>query len=228
MINNGELMMPIRTIEEILAFNERFYREDLCKNNHFKFIEGTGSTLVSAPHSVPQLREGKEKRAEYLTGVLSHFLHERTGCHAAYKTKNNQDDANFDETNAYKEMLIQKVKQHQILYVLDLHIMSDQRPYSIDIGTGRGRNIQQQTELSEAIHSIFLKHRFEKPLIDHIFTAGYAHTVSSTLARECEIPAIQIEINWRYLQSTTDATNFNRVFDCLTEIIHFLNERGNQ
>ncbi|WP_209121991.1 hypothetical protein [Alkalihalobacillus sp. BA299] len=214
------------TIKDILTLNERFYHQDMSSDNHFLFLPGNGHTLISAPHSVPQLREGKEKRAEYLTGVLTHFLHERTGCYGAYKTKNNQDDANYDKVNPYKDMLVEKVKHHHIQYVLDLHIMSDQRPHSIDIGTGRGRNIQQQLELSERIQAIFLNHQFENVLIDHIFTAGFAHTVSSTVSRECGIIAFQLEINWRFLQSETDATDFNRILDALTEIVHYLNERG--
>ncbi|WP_078430206.1 hypothetical protein [Alkalihalobacterium alkalinitrilicum] len=218
--------MQLPTIEDIHALLQRFINEDLCIDNHFIFLEGTGATLVSAPHSVPQIREGLEKRAEYLTGVLTHFLHERTGCHAAYKTKNNQDDANYDKTNPYKDMLREKVEHHEIRYVLDLHIMSDQRPHSFDIGTGRGRNIQHQIELGETIQAFFLKHQFENVKIDHIFTAGFAHTVSSTIARTCGIAAIQIEINWRFLKLERNATDFYRILDCLTEIIYFLNERG--
>ncbi len=218
-------MIPSK--EKLLKMEEDF-RFEQFEVEPFIIENGHLPVLISAPHSVAQLRNGKPKLGEYLTGVLVQLLREDTDCYAAYKTKNTNDDANFDESNPYKDALTAHIKKNNILYLLDLHIMSNSREHLVDLGTARGRNIQQQFEKVEMIQRIFNNNGIEKVEIDQIFTAGNPNTVSATISRVCQIFSLQIEINWSLLQIDQDIQSFSNVYRSLKEIIQFLATERNE
>ena len=62
-----------------------FYNKN--NKNSFELLEGCGSVIVSAPHSVEQIRNGKIKFAEYQTGAITRILHEKIGCRSSIKQK---------------------------------------------------------------------------------------------------------------------------------------------
>ncbi|WP_096202799.1 hypothetical protein [Bacillus sp. FJAT-45350] len=219
-------MKKVLQREQIELMIESFIQENLTETTDFLFHPGTIPVLVSAPHSVPQLRQGKVKQGEYTTGVLAQLLHEETNCFSLYKTKMNNDDPNFDEKNAYKDMLITIVKESNIEFLLDLHIMSSKRDYNIDIGTARGKNIFGNFSLIDDIIEVFTTFSISNVEVDKIFTAGNPNTVSSTIARECGITTIQLEINWRLLTIENGLAQFTNIYNCLLEIILMLHKKG--
>lgn len=213
------------SLKELHNLEQNFVHETFSTNDSFEIKKGSIPVMVSAPHSVTQMRLGKEKQGEFRTGVISQVLHEATGCHCAFKTRNDRDDANFDEQNPYKEALIHHIKHTDIDYLLDLHIMSPEREHLVDIGTAKGRNISHDNSLVQDLIGFFKNNGIEKVEVDKKFTAGYKHTVSSTISRECGIPAIQIELNWRLLDAEDGIASFNRVIDILIEAIKRLSRQ---
>lgn len=71
-------------------------------DNSFEYEEGyIKNIIISAPHSAPQTRNGKIKLSESFTGVIAKLLNKYFGYSIIYKTKNCDDDVNYDENSSY-------------------------------------------------------------------------------------------------------------------------------
>lgn len=194
----------------------------------FELIDGNGAVMVSAPHSAEQLRNGRKKYGEYLTGVLINMIRDRLGCPVIFKTKNCRDDANYDERCRYKSKLARFVKKRGIRYLIDLHQMNPSREQLIDIGTGYGKNIDKEPAVAEKARDFFISKGFDGVFIDEPFAAIHPFTVSSYISRECGIPCIQIEFNTRILSKRYKDCRFDDVLDAMCALIEDLNGSGEQ
>ena len=86
--------------------NERISFLEVNKNKDNFVINGHNNILLSAPHGVSQVRLGKPKHSEIGSLTTALFLQKHTDCFLIAKTKNNCDDANFDEKSKYKDNII--------------------------------------------------------------------------------------------------------------------------
>lgn len=211
------------SIAEIKELEVHFVKEDFGGSHSYRIKEGNIPIMVSSPHSVTQTRRGNIKRGEYMTGVISHMLHDRLNCYVAYKTKNMSDDANFDKRNIYKDALANCVNKNNIKYLLDLHIMSSERKHMIEIGTNHGKNIFNDFLMIQKIICIFNNFGINKIEIDKVFCASN-NTVSHTISNECNICAIQIEINASLLDVSNGIDKLMLVVDSLCGIVKFLDD----
>ncbi len=206
-------------------WEKTFIEESFPGNQEgFHYIEGDLPILLSAPHSVTQQRNGKEKQGEFLTGPLVMHLQQQLNCHAIFKTNNLMDDANYDPKSTYRNFIKKLVLEHSILFLLDFHIMAPARPYNIDLGTGRGKNIRhnQGPKIVNHIQQTLIDHGINDVLIDNIFTAGYPYTVSADVSKSCNIFCLQIEMNWKLLEGASDSLYFKKILKAMETIIHYL------
>ncbi|MFC4355235.1 hypothetical protein ACFO0S_09270 [Chryseomicrobium palamuruense] len=209
-------------MKQRIAEMERFFLEELGNQEiGHEFRKGKNKILLSAPHSVSQLREGQPKLGEFRTGVLVQLLGEKTDCHILYKTKNLDDDANYSRESGYREDLCKRIEEFDIRLVLDFHIASSERIFDVEIGTGYGVNILGRQDLLETI-TAHLAHVFDEVHVDELFAASYEHTVSSTISRQAGIPAIQMEINWDIMESDVKLI---QLVDIYTGIIRDLEKK---
>lgn len=192
----------------------------------FRLLYGSGSVIVSAPHAVEQLRNGRRKYAEPYTGVLARFIHDDTGCHAIFKTKNCRDDANHDEYSLYRETLAGYVREKGIKYLIDLHQMSAERAGEIDLGTGCGENIKADPTLLEETIAAFNELGFTDVTVEKHFPAIYPNTVSASIARECGIACIQIEMNTKLLSNVYRSCRFDKVLEAVELLISRLEQKS--
>ena len=115
----------------------------------FQYLEGNISGIIfSCPHAVSQTREGNEKLADYHTGPLGIALNS-LGYNVLIKTKNNNDDANYDIKSSYKDYLSKIIKKNGFVYLIDLHGMSKKRNIIISLGTQFGKNVDKASELTK-------------------------------------------------------------------------------
>ena len=185
--------------EKIEACRRFFEREHPAS---FELLPGPGPVMISAPHSVGQIREGRPKAAEPGTGLLALLLH-GDGCPVIVKTRNLGDDANFDPVSPYREALCRYVRGHGVRFLLDLHQLSPGRAEMIDIGTGRFVNGSRR-------EADLLVRRLSRPLfqplsVDGLFSGGGPNTVCSQTARDCRIPCLQLELNSRLFPGPKEA-----------------------
>ena len=158
------------------------------------------------------------KQSESHTGVLAKLLNRDPGYHAIIKTRNLYDDANYDEKSFYREDLISYINQHQLKFLLDIHIMNPEHRNSIEMATGDRKNIQGNWKIIDKINKIANQAEL---LIDtdHHFFALNPNCIAAHIANECGIPAIQMEINWSDLDVVKgNNQHFMKIYQFLKDI----------
>lgn len=192
-------------------------------DNSFEFEEGNiKNIIISAPHSAPQTREGKIKLPETYTGVIAKLLNKYFGYSIIYKTKNCNDDVNYDDKSSYKDFLVEKCKKFKPIIVLDLHGLSKKREAQINIGTSYGHSVFHDSEIvTELIHN-FKKNKINKIVTDHPFAAN-GRTITYNLPVLAKTKAIQVEINYGFLYK--NSKNISRVVNSINDFCKSLIKR---
>lgn len=190
----------------------------MYSDESFHIFEGKSHVMLSAPHFAEQTRNNETKYSEPSSGLLAVASCFSTQCHSIVKMKNCGDDANFDKNCAYKSALVEYVKKKQISVLFDLHQMSPKRDTLICLGTGYGANMFGFNNIVAMAVKYFLNIGVNLISINDPFAASYENTVSSTVARECGIPCMQIEINTRLLSEEYDDECFNSVLSVINKL----------
>lgn len=172
------------------------------KNNSFEFIKGNHTDfIISAPHAVTHTINGEEKNPEPYTAVIAKLLNEYYGYSILCKTKNCNDDANYEENSPYKEFLCSLCEEYKPILVLDLHEINKQSETIINLGTDFGKTLQDDTEmLSEFFHA-FNKYGINKIATDSPFIASL-NNVAGSVSSRIKQKSIQIEINRGFLENS--------------------------
>ena len=187
-----------------------------------KVIEGS-NILLSAPHAVSQVRLGKNKVAEIGSITTALYLKNKLGCSLIAKTKNLNDDANFDMVSEYKDDIKKLIALNKVDYVIDFHGLAATRDLDVNIGTHLGKNIENNIEIFERLVRELEKNNFSVG-IDQPFMAG-SQTVSgdvkNTFAR---VWTIQIEINCGITNNKNNFVKYAKLLNILTNWIGSINK----
>ena len=208
--------------KEFLELNKKFdeLNDENQQNESFKTINGKIPILISAPHSVRQIRNGKLKGKDLCTGAIAIILQKETDCYCIYKTKNNNDDANYDiENNPYKQEILKIINENQIKLLLDIHGASDKHGFGVDIATGEKENLNNNEYLLKLLEETLKKHDIENVEIDTIFKAKSIHTICRTIYKKTSIPCIEIEIAKKY----RDIHNFSQIVKIIEALKEYIN-----
>jgi len=211
--------------QRIEKYNEKFdqYQNQSSKEKSFEVREGKIPVLISAPHSVRQLREGKIKAKDRYTGAIAIELAKSTNSFAIYKTYNNQDDASYDiENNEYKEKVLELISKNNIKLFLDIHGAKDTEEFDIDIGTDGKRNLNGKVQILEKLVKNLKEKGITKTGIDQKFKACTMHTLTKKIATNTDIACMQIEITKKY-RNLEDIEKMQKVINvikaCIQEFI---------
>lgn len=160
--------------------------------------------LLSAPHAVELTRDDKLKYAESDTAALAILMGEELGCPAIINVLG-KEDPNYHEQSPYCDRAVDLIKEKKLMFALDLHESAASRPYSFVVGTGYGKNVFGKIEIAEAFAAVLKEFGFEGVEIDlPPYGGSKERTVASSLRREANIPAIQLEINLKFFAEGTD------------------------
>ncbi len=203
--------------QEAMELLEYFF--DMVEHpESFVLLEGKGRVMLSAPHAVLQTREGRLKQAERYTGMLCLLLnrHERVPC--IYKSRNMDDDANYDPWSPYRDALCGYLQSHEIRCVLDLHQLSPNRPMALCIGTGQGAHLNGLAEAVSCVRNAFECFGLSPVTLDDPFSASRPYTVSAVVAR-MGIPSLLLELNSALLMEDSARERFSDVYAALRAAI---------
>lgn len=205
------------TKTEFQLVNNKFDEYKNKSNKSFEYIQGKNNILISAPHSVSQFRNGKIKGKDMCTGTIAITLQKSLNCHCIYKTKNYNDDANYDiENNTYKDKILEVIKERNIKFLLDIHGAKNYQGFDIDIGTNNLKTLRSQTGYAYDFRKLGKEYGILNITIDKIFKASTLNTISNYISEKAEIPCMQIEISKEY----RDIENFSK----LETLLNFLED----
>lgn len=186
-------------MNEWIEFEEEIRVGKIESKAGYLHYSGSVPVLITAPHSVKQVRNGVSKWAEERSASLTKCISSDLDCHGLIKTMCREDDANFDSSNYFKDKIHEMIDREGIVLLLDLHLMSDKRNYNADLGTALGRNIQGNTKVVEILEN-HLDRVLETAEVDRVFKAINENTVAATMSRTHKIPCVQVEINYKILE----------------------------
>ena len=187
---------------EFARFSINDYR-GLPTAPEFEIVSGELPVIISAPHAVTCIRNGKVKPSEDYIGAIALAVAERSGCHAIAATRTGEGDPNWDalEESPYKQALCDHVRENGIRFAIDLHGMVAASPALVAVGSADGETVAQTPGLDVRITDFLLdalgeySKRYDKPIVlNGQYAARGENTVVRTVARECSIPALQIEV----------------------------------
>lgn len=190
---------------------------DANKHKDHVLIVGNRDILISAPHGVSQVRLGKYKHCEIGSLTTAVYLQNETKCHLIAKTKNNSDDANFDENSKYKTSIKKLIQEKDIKYLIDIHGLASNRDYDINLGTHIGQNIKNDLDLFNNLYNSLISNSFNVS-IDQPFMAGQ-QTISGSINNEFNLWTLQVEINCAI---TNKKENFERYKKLLTILTNWI------
>ncbi|HOZ54393.1 MAG TPA: hypothetical protein PKY25_03610 [Bacilli bacterium] len=207
-------------LEEDFA-NNNYFGTNLWTEEKFRVLSGDVNILLSAPHSVNQIRNEEVRDAEKFTGGLVRYLSNSTSSYAIFEMFTHADP-DYDASHYYKDAVVNLVKQNDIKLLLDIHSSLQTRPYDIDVAINGGINIQSNNNLTEKLVNLGYKYSI-KVVIDVIFKADKEQMISNKVAKECNIPCIELEINELYLDPIDNPIKFERLVKFLEEFISYVN-----
>lgn len=206
--------------KEISFYKFQQNRKNFIKRNcneSFVIQKGTIPVIISAPHGVSQVRLGKHKFEEPGSLAFALELAKGTGAHLIAKTKNCDDDANFDKVCPYKEALKEYIKQNNIKYLIDVHGLAKNRPMDINLGTYLGKNIEKNEKLFDFLLDKLKKCGFIVS-VDEPFWAGNGGSIAGEMSK-LGIWTIQLEINCKYTNLPQNFLELHKILNILVETV---------
>ena len=197
---------------------------DNCDHDHV-FCVAKSKVLLSAPHAVSQVRLGKQKPAEIGSLKTVLCLAEESGASYIVKTKNNVDDANWDDESKYKHEVWNIVENNNIKYILDFHGLASERDCDIDLGTNLGFNIEKDVKAFDWLVKALTKAGF-KVSIDQPFKAGNNTVSWSTKKRFDDVWACQIEVNTSITHRPENFDKFKKMINVFVKFIKLIDGDG--
>lgn len=210
-------------MEKIVSFDKlhnqrKSFLKEFANKDHI-IVNGTNNILISAPHGVSQVRLGKHKVSEIGSLSTALYLKANTGCSLIAKTKNNNDDANFDGRSSYKNSIKSLIMDNNIKYIIDIHGLGANRECDINLGTHLGNNIQNDINAFNLLNKLLSDNGY-KVSIDQPFMAG-SQTICGSIKNEfSNVWTLQIEINCAI---TNRKENFVRYKQLLNIFIEWIN-----
>lgn len=211
-------MDEIYTEQDIKNKEEQFISNSYFGNSSrdYKYKKGSIPILISAPHTVKQLRNEKYKKADIYTGALIKTLHEATDAHVIYKTSTKGDENYTTKETKYRKKVKDIVEKNDIKFIIDLHGMTSDKDSDIDIGTGSEKNVNilgQKGILSVVKKSL----RGTNYTVNKYFAGGGSNTMSTYCSQKLGVPTLQFEVNGKFRSSNSD--NFSYMANRLSEVI---------
>ena len=216
-------------MDNIISFDKlhnkrKSFLKDNATQDHF-VIAGTNNILISAPHGVSQVRLGKYKVSEIGSLSTALYLKENTKCSLIAKTKNNNDDANFDENSIYKNSIRSLINNKNIKYIIDIHGLGANRDCDINLGTHLGDNIQSDINAFNLLNNLLITNGY-KVSIDQPFMAG-SQTISGSIRKEfSNVWTLQIEINCTITNCKENFKKYNQLLNLLIEWINLIEKQN--
>lgn len=215
----SEALRRILVLDQRYEVNDCFGQEG--EGCNFEVYEGNVPVLVSAPHAVKQLREGRIKRQDGLTGGIVEYLIEEYGLYGITRLWSVEDDPNFadDERSvAYRDKVAEIVDEVGIKWTFDIHACRDAYGFDMDVGINGGGNLACDREEVERMVDFWREEGLDVR-IDAKFKAAWSNTVSNYVHRKTGVNCVQLELAEGVRRGDEKMEKFLRGFEKVLELL---------
>ena len=200
--------------DEIIALeadfaNNEYFGTNVWTEEKYRVLSGNVPVLLSAPHSVNQIRGEDVRDAEKYTGALTRFLANATSSYAIFQIFTHADP-NTDEENVYKNAVVNLVNSYNIKLLLDIHSSTFKDNTDMDIVTNNRETLRGMDYLFDRLKELGVKYNIK---IDE-------NNVPSLI---CGIPAMRIVINNKRLETSDEDDSLENIISLMEEFISYFN-----
>lgn len=182
------------------------------------FLPGPGRVLISAPHAINHLRDGRVKNADRYTGAIAREVHRAAGQPLVARVRGPAGDPNWDRVSPYKDAIAAAAARGEIAAVLDLHGANRTRAFDLALGSAGVR-----APWIETAAGVLRAAGLDQLMVNgDRFTATYPGTVTWFAAYELGLPAVQVEINGFYRAPVRRPIAYRQAVEALVALTRFL------
>lgn len=197
--------------------NNEYFGTNVWTEEKYRVLSGKIPVLLSAPHSVNQLRGDDVRPAEKYTGALVRYLSNLTDSYAIFQLFTHADPNN-DENHNYKNAVINIVETYNIKLLIDIHSTSFKDDSDIDVVTNLRGTLGNELQLVDKLKLIGLKNDV---VIDENNKPNkeVQCEIISVVSLVCGIPAMRIILNSNKLDLEKDSAALQKICDAIEEFI---------
>ncbi len=213
-------------IEELLDLekdfaNNEYFGTNVWTDEKYRVISGNNSVLLSAPHSVNQIRLDDVRSAEKYTGALVRYLSNSTSSYGIFQVFTHADPNNDIENN-YKNAIINLINAYNIKLLIDIHSSTFSDDTDIDIVTNNRKTLLGNDSLFNKLNSLGIKYNLK---IDenNMPNKDSENEIISVTSLICNIPSIRIVINNKSLDILNNELSVKKIINLIEEFILYFN-----
>lgn len=213
-------------IEELLDLekdfaNNEYFGTNVWTDEKYRVISGNNCVLLSAPHSVNQIRLDDVRSAEKYTGALVRYLSNSTSSYGIFQIFTHADPNNDIENN-YKNAIINLINAYNIKLLIDIHSSTFSDDTDIDIVTNNRKTLLGNNILFNKLNSLGIKYNLK---IDenNIPNKDSENEIISVTSLICNIPSIRIVINNKSLDILNNELSVKKIINLIEEFISYFN-----
>jgi len=201
--------------EEFNNARNWFYElENRDADDTIYYPSSTSHCILSAPHAVRHLRDGKTKLAEPTSISYVSILSKLTNSSSLYATRASSVDA-------YQSKLRNCIANGRFKLLLDMHSMAPTHTELANVGIAHGAllNTEAKRKSFNIFMDLFAKNGIDVS-IDHPFAATQPQTNAFQFGRDPNLLALQLEMNSK-LSHPEYNTELNSCLKSLTQFIDY-------
>lgn len=196
--------------------NNEYFGTNVWTEEKYRVLSGNIPVLISAPHSVNQLRGDEVREAEKYTGALARYLSYATGSFAIFQLFTHADP-NFDSDHNYKNGIINLIEVNGIKLLIDIHSSTFKDDTDIDIVTDGRTTLLDKTNIIDDFKKIALKNNV-KVDENNIPNKDNENEIISVVSLVCGIPSLRLVINNKKLSLNNEKVFYN-IVNTIRELI---------
>lgn len=206
---------------EVDFANNEYFGTNVWTEEKYRVISGGNNVLLSAPHSVNQIRGDDVRDAEKYTGSLVRYLCNSTSSYGIFEIFTHADPNN-DIENDYKNAVINLINTYNIKLLIDVHSSKFKDDTDIDIVTNKRETLVGKNELFDKLKDLGLKYdlKIDENNVPNKDMENEIISVSSLL---CGIPSIRVVINEEKLDVIGNEEKVTKIVNLLEEFISYFN-----
>ena len=209
--------------EEILGLeadfaNNEYFGTNVWTEEKYRVLSGNVPVLISAPHSVNQIRGEDVRDAEKYTGALTRYLCNATSSFGIFQIFTHADP-NTDEENAYKNAVVNLVNAYNIKLLIDIHSSTFSDDTDIDVVTNKRQTLIENNDLYTKLKQFGIMHgaKIDENNEPNKEKENEIIMVTSLI---CGIPAMRLVINNKKLDILNNEKNFYKVAKVIENFIN--------
>lgn len=212
--------------EEILSLesdfaNNEYFGTNVWTEEKYRVLSGNVPVLLSAPHSVNQIRGEDVRESEKYTGAIVRYLSRITNSYAIFQMFTHADP-NLDEGHDYKNAVVNLIETYKIRLFIDIHSSSFLDDTDIDIVTNNHESLCGMNMLVNKIRNLGVEYNVS---IDekNFPNENKRNEIIGVTSLICGIPSIRIVINNKKLDIINNEEDFCKICKLLEAFISYIN-----